>query len=120
MAITKEIGVSKAVIDCLNSIGFSRTTLALNDDNFEHKICNYSDQRVAPQGVVSVEKRLAEGKKRYENSPKKAISLEHYDKLFRDLKELERQIFEHASIKPLDITNKIVQPYLEKLKVYQI
>lgn len=118
--IAREIGVSQSVMECLSSIGFSKTTQAVNDSNFNHKICNYVDQRVAPYGVVSIEGRMEDGRKRYANSARASVNALNFEVIANDLKTLENQIFEHIRIKPEDITDEAIKPITEELKNYSL
>lgn len=84
------------------------------------KICAYSDMRVGPHGVISIEERVTDGRKRYEGRKDKAISSDKYEVLAGALKEVERQIFEIITIKPEDITDDLVNMRIEKLRDFEI
>lgn len=113
--ICKEIGLSDLEFEYLHAVGFSKAKEVMLTDSLEKKICCYADQRVGPHGVLSLEERLAEGKKRYANKLNKAIASGRFDELADALKEVQKQIFSHSSIKPESITDEVVQEYISEL-----
>ncbi len=120
LKIARELGVSQPVIDCIESISFSKTVQTAASDNLEIKICDNADLRVDPKGIVSLNQRLEEGKQRYKNRPNYWISRDDQEKLYSACHEIEDQIFQHSIIKPSDITNESVAPIIENLKSYEI
>ena len=78
LSIAKELGVSKAVLNCMKSIDFAKALENVIRPEIEPKICDYADLRVGPFGVVSLDERLAEGRKRYKNRPEKWIQPEQW------------------------------------------
>ena len=117
--IAREIGLEPKIIEGIEKIGFSKLLETLSKESMEEKICAYSDMRVAPCGVVSIDERLIDGKKRYRNK-KNAFAIPEYDVQVKALKEIEKQISEIAKIKPEDITDKSVSNYINILKNYQL
>ena len=114
LKIAKEIGVSEKIITCMKSIGFSHTSENISFDiSMERKICAYADQRVGPHGVVSTEERLSDGRKRY-GSPKER-DWGKYEDLCLNLSLLENQVLEKTGIGPVDISDKSISEYMEKL-----
>lgn len=94
-------------------------TLACN--SYERKICAYCDQRVAPNGVVSIRERLEDAKKRYRNKPLSVWSNEEKaNRLIECSLEIEEQIMEFCDIKPEDINDESIAAYVESLKKYEI
>ncbi len=118
--IAKELNVSSEVMQCLDAIGFSKIRNNLSTTSFEEKICCYADQRLAPFGVVSIEERMAEGKKRYANSTRVMLNPLNFDILFEDLKQLEKQIFVQTRILPTNVTDTSIQTAITKLRDYSI
>jgi hypothetical protein len=125
IAIAREIGLSNPVIECIDLIAFSKAAEVLAGDSYEAKICEYSDSRVGPLGVMPLEERLRDGRKRYLNRAdgfqhdmaKSSASFEAGVQLER---KLEQQIFAHAAIKPEDITSAAVVPIVEELWEYPV
>lgn len=113
--ILEELKVAPKISELINSMGFSKSCLNLEQD-FEQKICSYADQRVAPHGVVSLAERLAEGKIRYADRVKTPNP--ETPKWTECIWQLEKQIFEKATIKPGDIVDQSI--LFEKLKNFQL
>ena len=116
MKMAKEIGVSVDVIDCVDHFGFSQ---AIDNQRrpLKNQICAYADMRVGPHAVVSLEQRLEDGRKRYQNHKySKAMNSEE---LALALKNIEEQIFSKATIKPTDITNETIAPIIKELQAYE-
>jgi hypothetical protein len=115
--IAKELGMSGRIIALIDCISFSGAPQDVKAGDFGKKIVQYSDDRVAPQGVVSLEDRLADLRKRYVHHK---IDSSERDNFENALREMERQIFAKCKIKPEDITEAAIRPYIERLKNYKI
>ncbi len=109
-AICRELGLCESQLTYLNTIGFTRAKQALESESLEQMICCYADQRVGPHGMLSIEERLEDGRKRYANRKDHIVTLEQFDECATALKQIEEKIFNISSIKPEDITD-------EKIKV---
>ena len=121
--IAKEIGLSEAVLVCIDSIKFSKAEEISLHGSFEQKICEYADSRVGPTGVLSLEERLADTRKRYlDQRPRSSIAgpQDRFEILMQAERDIEKQIFESATIEPTDITDAAVSPLIEKLREYPI
>jgi hypothetical protein len=112
--ITQEISLPEKSSLYLSGIGFSKATERLGDPSLEMKICCYADQRVDPHGVVSLEKRLIEGRERYRNR-KTTIHDSRFEELAHSLEQLEEQIFACSNITPSDINNELVASSIDFL-----
>ena len=111
-AIAKELKANKRIMHLLNiSFKYSKIVLASND--FGEKIGLYSDLRVAPFGVLSLEGRLKEGRERY---GKLGVPLA-VNTLFNEYEEadykIEKQIFECCKIGANDVNDESILPYLK-------
>lgn len=118
--IVAEITHSETIFKCVNQIGFSKLQETEKDESFVKKICAYADMRVGPHGVIPIEERLADGRKRYEGRKDKAVGSDKFEILAHALKGVERQIFEVATIKPDDITDELVNIRIEELRSFKI
>jgi hypothetical protein len=122
--IAKEIGVSRAVIELINSIGFSKLDHVRDMGSLEQKICEYADLRVAPTGVVLLNERIREGRERYQARAdlRSDLALDdgRHGTLVVAAHEIEQQIFAHTSIKPEDITDESVGPTIDALRSYSV
>lgn len=93
----------------------------MNSDSYERKICAYCDQRVAPDGVVSIKDRLEDAKMRYKNKPLSVWSNEEKaNHLIECSLDIEKQIMKYCKLSPEDINDESIKTYIEKLKNYEI
>lgn len=117
LQIAREIGASQRVVELIGAISFTGAPENCASDDFGKKICQYSDDRVGPWGVVSLEGRFADLRERYkhhgENSPER-------DAFENALREIEKQIFAKCKIKPEEITEEKVKQKFEELRNYDI
>lgn len=123
--IAEEIGLQEAVIKCIDAVGFSKAGEVLKSDSYEKKICEYSDMRVGPHGVLSLEERVMDGRKRYlARGVSSQLSVletaDRFDELLMVSRELEKQIFASEGIKPEDITDSAIKETMEKLREYSV
>lgn len=119
-AIAKEIGIPERAFSYLSAIGYSNLEDALHDASFERKICAYADMRATPYGVCSIEDRRLEGRKRYAGRKDKEMSPERLRVLDDALRELERQIFKKAKIKPEDINEAGAKNIIAALENFEV
>jgi len=115
--IAKELRVSERILKLVDAPSFIGAPHNASGDDFGMKIVDYSDVRVYPFGVVSIEERFLDLKKRYvqhvADTPER-IAFENA------LREIEKQIFAKCKIKPEDITNESIAPILEELRGFVI
>ena len=116
--ILKEIGVDPRVFKIIKSMEFKRAPSNAKHKNFEMKICQYSDLRVTPFGITSLNKRLREVQNRFMRN--KGIDEKEYSLLATSMRIIEKQIFDHCKIKPSDIKDENVNPFMEKLENFEI
>ncbi|MDD5068766.1 MAG: HD domain-containing protein [Candidatus Pacebacteria bacterium] len=120
LAIAKEIGVSEKTYEYILSIGFSKIAETFASADLGKYISTYADMRVSPYGVVSMEERLAEGHKRYENSKRIFVNKEFFKENKACLCEMEKSIFSKTSLTPESITSEVIHPLLDDLKKFKI
>lgn len=118
--IAKELGASQKVLDCIDSVDFGQALNNISRSDIEPKICDHADLRVGPHGIVSIEQRLEDGRRRYKDRPERWISPEKWQELSQACHDLESQIFENCKIKPTDITDESTAPVIEELRAYKI
>lgn len=109
-AIANEIGVCDKTMACLKAVGFSQAVKQAANPTWEHKICCYADQRVGPYGIFSLEERIQEGLAR---KPQKSAI---FDASVEALRELERQIFAKARVKPEEVGPRVTPQLIEELR----
>ena len=117
--IIKELGLSYTINNLADQNRFSLLCKHRSINDLNLKIIHYADARVAPNSVCSYEERMNDAGKRYKNH-KHSIFEEERQKLVSCGKEIEKQIFGKCKIKPEDITDESVKPYIESLKNFEI
>ncbi len=121
MLIGKNLGLNKKELEILNGKRSRKNEQTAKSDNYEIKICAYCDQRVAPDGVVSLKERLEDAKIRYKDKPLSVWSNEEKaNQLIKWALEIEKQVMECCRLKPEDINNQSIQTYIDRLKEYEI
>ncbi len=120
--IIREIGLPKSVRFLMEGVGFSKVDTVTAGSSFEQKIIQYSDLRVGPRGVLSLGKRLEDGRERYLGSGRSigAPDAERYRRLVEASAQIERQIFSEATITPEDINDVMTAPLIEELWEYPV
>lgn len=106
-AIALELHVPDRVIALISSIGFTKAQEVARKDDFSKKICCYSDHRVGPMGVLSLEERIAQGKIRFAAN-KGSDSTTDVSEDVKAFTLLEEQIFSQCSITPDYITDETI------------
>lgn len=117
--IVKEIGVNQSVVDMIVKKQFTRNKLIYEENDFIAKICAYADQRVSPEGVMSLTGRLAEAVSRYRGVANASVNSKNRTKLIEYASKIESQIFENVSGTPDMITDKSIEGYITQLKIYK-
>lgn len=121
-AIMEKVGLPESVRDMMKGIGFSQVDSVAASESAERKIIQYGDLRVGPRGVLSLQERLDEGRKRYLGTGRSigGENDERYKVLVEAALEIEKQIFAEAKIRPEDINDTSVAPLIEELWEYQV
>ncbi|TSC78066.1 MAG: isoleucyl-tRNA synthetase [Parcubacteria group bacterium Gr01-1014_24] len=117
LKIAQELQVSDEVLELIKAISFLGAPGNALGIDYGKKIVEYCDDRVIPFGVVSLEQRFLDLRKRYEhrggNTPER-IAFENA------VRQMEKQIFSKCKIRPEDINDKTVAPVIEQLKNFVI
>ena len=112
--MAKELGIDKELQSLLGNMGrYEGANMGLTrEEDFEVRICAYSDLRVAPYGVTSALDRLDDLIYRYRGREKESV--------FRDMLDVtpkqERALFKNVSIKPEQITEESISNYLAEFE----
>lgn len=121
LEIGKLEGLTEKEIIILDGKRSRKNEETLKSDSYERKICAYCDQRVAPDGVVSIKDRLEDAKIRYKNKPLSVWSNEEKaNHLIECSLGIEKQIMKYCKLKPEDINDVSIKEYIEELKTYDI
>ncbi len=116
--IAKELKIPQDGLKIIKSMKLRNMIKIYKSNNFNLKICEYSDLRVKPNGVCSLKERLDEGFSRYNLNHK--LKSEKMKTLVRYIYKLEKQIFKYCKIKPEDITENKIKSYLNQLKNFEV
>ena len=121
LEIGKQEGLTEQELTILDGKRSRKNEETLKSNSYERKICAYCDQRVAPDGVVSIKERLEDAKVRYKNKPLSVWSNEEKaNHLIECSLGIEKQIIKYCKLKPEDINDFSIKEYIEKLKTYNI
>ena len=121
LEIGKQEGLTEQELTILDGKRSRKNEETLRSSSYERKICAYCDQRVAPDGVVSIKERLEDAKVRYKNKPLSVWSNEEKaNHLIECSLGIEKQIMQYCKLKPEDINDFSIKEYIEKLKTYNI
>lgn len=121
LEIGKIEGLNEKEIIILDGKRSRKNEETLKSDSYERKICAYCDQRVAPDGVVSIKERLEDAKLRYKNKPLSVWSNEEKaNHLIECSLNIEKQIMQYCTLKPEDINDDNIKKYIDILKQYNI
>lgn len=120
--ILEELGIDKRVIAIDSKMIFGNLCIDKDSNDWELKLLHYADMRVGPFGILSYEDRMEDARKRYVNVLDDEMTREkdRREILLACGKDIERQIFEHCSIKPEDINDTSIAPIIEELKGYMV
>lgn len=117
VAIARELGVGQKVMELVDCVGFLEGQKNAASPSMERKICAYSDMRLAPGGVVSLEDRMSDLHQRYHGTG--MFEPGDLTELFNNsLRAIEKQIFSQASITPGDITEQSISEIRQQLGNY--
>ena len=121
-AIMGELGLPESVRALMKGIGFSQVNSVAASESTERKIIQYGDLRVGPRGVLSLQARLDEGRKRYLGTGRSIGGEDdgRYMVLVYAALEIEKQIFSEARIKPEDVSDAAVALLIEELWEYPL
>ncbi|MBL8014586.1 MAG: HD domain-containing protein [Candidatus Doudnabacteria bacterium] len=118
--IARELNQPTRVMDLLSAIGFSKALENAVHSDTAKKICAYSDHRVTPFGVTSLEERMQEGRSRFALNKNTQEDPQKFEQLARGMQRIEQQIFSVCTIKPSDITDQLVNPVVEELREFEM
>ncbi len=120
VAIARAIGLPPAACTIVDRIGFANVKDLFAHNSRELWIAQYADMRVGPYGIISMQERIEDLKKRYATKSawfgRKELSMISEN----ILQEVEHKLFSHGTLAPDGITNTSVAPIIEKLRDYSV
>jgi pyruvate,water dikinase len=118
--IAREIGVPARVGDLIERNTFLRNEEILRSQDWELKICAYSDYRVGPRSVMPLAERLSEAKDRYRGVPNSSVNDLRFPRLVECALQIEEQIAAHMTIDPRDLTDSSISPFLGSVRSFKL
>ncbi len=120
MSISKELNLPERVLNIIEKIGFGNVPEIEKNGSLEQKICSYSDMRVGPHGVVSLDQRMKDLRERYGKIILEKYSNEDFETVVESLKRIEKEIFSKTFMKPEDVTDQSILPIISGLKEVEV
>lgn len=117
LEIVKELKTSERILDLADAPSFIGAPHNAESEDYGMKIVDYSDVRVYPHGVVSIEERFLDLRKRYVQHGPDTPERTAFENALR---EIQNQIFSKCKIKPEDITDEVIAPVIEELKGFMV
>ena len=119
--IAKEININHRISELLESVGASRTKIILKSKDKAKWIANYADYRVAPNGIVTLQERLKDGRRRYlGNKGHHSVTLRKSHEIEKYSRILEKRIQKMTSIDLNTIEDGTVSNIIEELHNFNI
>lgn len=98
LEIGRKEGLNKKELEILDGKRSRKNEETLKSNSYERKISAYCDQRVSPNGVVSIKERLEDAKIRYKDKPLSVWSnKEKADYMIECSLEIEKQIMGYCN-----------------------
>ena len=115
--IAKELEVSDHILELIKAISFLDAPKHALGGDFSKKIVEYCDDRVNPFGIVSLEERFLDLRRRYMHRGGNTPERQAFEKAVR---QMEKQIFAKCKIKPEDINDETARAVISRLKDFVI
>ena len=118
--ICKLYGFSDERIERMNRKTLANNVKTAKSDDIKVKIEAYCDQRVSPEGVVSLQERLEELKKRHSKIKGATLYGKNADDIIKAAFEIEKQVLQSANIPKEFISNKNIENISKELINFKI
>jgi len=120
LAIAREICEEPRVIELLSQTGVNKIAYAVDGDSWDVKIIRICDERVGPNGVVTVEARYDDLARRYAGRDHELSNATYLSNRLALVKHLEQQIQAVVDIDLQKITDDDINPYIQTLPKYEM
>jgi len=120
IAIVEEIGLAQEVKTLLMQTGIEKIRYALASENWSIKLVRLADERISPHGVVTVKERYADFLARYRGRHHHLADIQENKERIVLAINLEKQIQSQCTIDLQTITDADIEPYIERLREYEI
>ncbi len=118
--VATELGLDRRILWLVINKIFIHNEMISASNDYELKICAYADQHIGPRGVVSLEERFSELRRRYGSRLKASINHPRIEHLIDSAFAIERQVIESSSLESAQITDSAIAATLEGLSEYEI
>jgi hypothetical protein len=118
--IGTELGLTVDELALMDGKVFVRNDETFASADFARKIGAYADQRAAPDGVRLILERLREAQSRYRDKPGSSMNTPRTSMLIDYALKIEDQVMRHCTLKPGEITNDSVAPFIARLRHFAI
>lgn len=118
--IAEQVGINKQSMELLRAVGSSRLQKAVESIDWSVKIVNYSDFRVDPLGVVTVDKRFDDIIERYKGRDHELGRVEETEARRARCLKLEAQLQLHVKISLPTIDNNSIAQTLDEVRQFEI
>ena len=112
-----ELDIDKKIVSIVDGMSriFDKKNKGRGED-YELLICGYADFRVEPNRISSVTERFADFAKRNIDNPNSGMKARGASVMSKlpDALVIEKNIFANATIKPEEVNDKSIKPYLDK------
>jgi hypothetical protein len=113
--IINEIGVSAKTLFYYNAFGHLAAYRVSQSGTLAEKIISYSDLRVGPYGVISLDERFSDIRKRYLNNNELSLEAKGVAERQAMFNVIEEEIFFQSELNPSDIHDKSIDPISKEL-----
>ena len=120
VAIARELGISDSAIKLIKRKQFVRNAETAASECWEVKVAAYADQRIGPHGVMALEERLNEAKRRYRGVTYASVNRPDFDALVRCAYEIEADIDRFVDIALPEISDDMLAPIMSEFRGYSL
>jgi hypothetical protein len=113
--IIGELNIPDRLREMISKMSFRHNHDTVNTDDYSIKICAYSDQIVAPFGIVSLNERMEEANRRYNYIFPKLSNGLTSEILWIDAGKIEKQVLAKSKLE-----KEKALSYMERLKDFEI
>lgn len=118
--IAHEVNLNVQAFELLNAVGSAKLQSAVKTGDWNKKVVCYSDFRVDPSGIVSVNTRFDDIIARYKGRTHELGNIESTEKRRTRCLELESQILPHLTVNLNNLTDSDIASYLKTLSDFEI
>lgn len=114
--ICEEIGISKDIIELIRQKEFRKNRETYESRNFTRMVAAYCDQRISPNGLMSLEDRLKDARVRREGDKSASVNQEDYEEMKAYILKVEREIQKNVDIDLSEINDTEIEKYIVNMR----